>query len=235
MRGFAFLFSLFWLAASAGAHAEQRTDAEIQREVEQRTSATGEITVTVRDGLVTLTGTVPVLAQKLQAATMARRTVGVRDVVDLIVVVPTERRSDDELARLVRESLRKNLNESHSRAITVNVQNGVVTLTGTLPGSYPKQLATSLASLIAGVTEIRNLIVVRPPQPRTDAEILDNLRTAFSRNPLIPAERISISVANGAVTLTGTVDSFVQAERAESVARFTAGVVDVQNRLFVSG
>ena len=113
------------------------------------------------------------------------------------------------------------------------MQNAVVALTGTLPSSYPKQLATSVTSLAPGVVDIRNEIIVRPTQPRTDAEILADVRGRYSRNPFVSAAPINVTVADGVVTLTGIVSGFVQVEQAESVARFTPGVVDVRNLLFV--
>jgi osmotically-inducible protein OsmY len=210
----------------------QRTDSEIRAGVQRRIGA--GITVSVQSGVVSLSGTVTTLAQRLNAVNQARRTVGVREVSDRITVLPAEKTPDDQDAASVRQSLAGSLSKPESAAISVGVQNGIVTLTGTLPSSYPKQVAGTLASLISGVTDLRNEIVVRPKKRRSDSDILTDLKARFSQNPLIPAAQINVTVSDGVVSLTGTVGGFVQADQAESVARFTPGVVDVQNRLFVT-
>ena len=210
------------------------TDSEIRSEIVRRIGSAAGVSVQVRGGVVTLTGTVPNLARRLGIVNQARRTVGVREIEDAIRVVPPDPRPDAELAEAVRASLARNLGSVESRAVQVRVENGVVVLTGTLTGSYPKELAGSLAALVPGVTGLRNEITVRPAQRRTDAQIRDDLRSRYRTNPLVP-EGVSVSVENGVVTLTGTVMSFVQVEQAETIARFTPGVVGVENRLFVSG
>jgi osmotically-inducible protein OsmY len=211
----------------------QVSDSEIRAEVQRRIGS--GITVSVQGGVVSLSGTVTTLARRLNAVNQARRTVGVREVSDRITVIPSERIPDDQVASSVRQSLAGSLSKPESAAISVGVQNGVVTLTGTLVCSYQKQVAGTLVSLIYGVTDLRNEIVVRPQKRRSDSDILADLKARFSQNPLIPAAQINVTVAGGVVSLTGTVGGFMQVDQAESVARFTPGVVDVQNRLFVSG
>lgn len=221
----------------AGALAGQRSDVDIRTEVERRIRpglVSGySITVTVQNGIVTLEGKVPLLAYKLSAINMARRTVGVRDVVDLVNVVPPVKRSDDEITVEARALLRRNLGSTDARSITIVTQKGTVTLTGTLQSSYTKELCSGLVSTVIGVIGIVDKIVVRPSQRRTDAEILEDITSRYAKNPLIPAAQINVTVKGGVVTLTGVVDSFVQVEQAESVARFTPGVIDVLNNLYV--
>lgn len=223
--------------AVAGSLAGQRSDVDIRTEVERRIRpglVSGySITVTVQNGTVTLEGKVPILAHKLSAINMARRTVGVRDVIDEITVVPPVKRSDDEITVEAKALLRRNLGSTDARSISIVTQNGTVTLTGTLENSYAKELCSELVSTIVGVLDIANKIVVRPSQRRSDAEILEDITSRYGKNPLVPAAQISVTVKDGVVTLTGVVDSFVQVEQAESVARFTPGVIDVSNNLYV--
>ena len=224
------------LILAGAALAQQRPDADILAELQKRiqpSALPGGVTIAVQNSVVTLAGTVQSLAQKLNIINLARRTVGVRDIVDRLTVVPAQKRSDERIAKSVRDALSANLSKKEFAAITIRVQNAVVALTGTLPSSYPKQLATSVTSLAPGVVDIRNEIIVRPTQPRTDAEILADVRGRYSRNPFVSAAPINVTVADGVVTLTGIVSGFVQVEQAESVARFTPGVVDVRNLLFV--
>ena len=227
------LASAIMLAGAA--IAQQRSDAEIRADLQRRIGPGTGVTVALENGIVTLTGTVSNLAQRQSIVNLARRTIGVREVVDRITAVPAQRRSDEEIARSVSEALARNLSREEVAAITVRVENGVVILTGTLSSSYPKQVAGALASWVPGVIDIRNEIVVRPREVRTDAQILSDVKSRFERNPVIPTGRITVTVANGVVTLTGVVDKLVQVEQAEAVARFTPGVIDVRNDLFVNG
>lgn len=214
--------------------AQQRPDAEILAEVRRRVGPLPGVNTTIQNGVINLSGTTATLAQRLNAVNMSRRTVGVRQVNDQLTVVPSRPRSDAQITTALNQVLADNLSAVEMAAINVQVQNGVVTLTGTLPGSYPKQVAGVLASLDPGVTNVRNQIVVRPAETRPDADILADVNARYARNPLIPEARITVSVSNSVVTLAGVVQSFVQSEQAESVARFTPGVVDVANNLFVS-
>lgn len=230
MRPFLIIVSVLLLVQSACA---QVSDAEIRTELQRRIARGTGVNIAVQNGVVTLSGTVSSLATELSALNMARRTVGVRSVTDRITVAPAQRRSDADIERSVRDVLSGNLGKEEIAAVNIRVQNGMVTLTGTLTSSYPKQLATTLISFVPGVAGIQNNITVRPAQVRSDAEILADVRTRYARNPLVPQDQINVAVENGVVTLTGTVDSFLQSEQAESIARFTPGVVDVRNNLFV--
>jgi osmotically-inducible protein OsmY len=226
------LVSTILILLVAGAATAQPTDAQIRALLRQRIPT---VDISVANGVVTLTGTASELAQKVSVETMARRTPGVRQVINQIKVVPPANVSDADIVATLRASYMQNLAAAEVKAITVQSSGGVVTLAGTLPSSYPKQLAMSLASFVLGVVDIRNQIVVKPPTLRTDAEILAGVKARFTQNPIIPAQSITETVTNGVVTLTGTVTSFLQADQAESVARFVPGVIDVRNNLFVSG
>jgi len=226
------LCALLIVAIPAGVLAQQRSDAEIKAELEKRVRVPG-ITLGVRGGVVTIAGTVQNLAQELSILGIARRTIGVKQVVDRITVVPAQKRTDEQIAKSVRSALAGNLSKEELAAINVQVANGVVILTGTLPSSYPKQVAGMLSSWVPGVVDLRNEIVVRPPVTRTDLEIQADVGERFRRNAFIRSQQINVSVADSIVTLTGIVDSFLEAEQAEAVARFTPGVVDVRNLIFV--
>lgn len=228
MRPSALIILIALVAASALA---QPTDAQIRETIEKRIKGT-PVRVTVERGVATLTGTIPSFEQKRRALDMARRTVGVTEVTDRIIVLPSESRTDREILEAVREALSKNLGKNATDKINTAVTGRVVTLTGTLPSSYPKQVAEFLAGLTAGVVGVRNEIVVRPTIARTDAQVAQDVRSRFRRNALIKEQGIEVSVASGVVTLTGTVDTMRQVEQAEAIARFTPGTVDVRNQLF---
>ncbi|MHB0999448.1 MAG: BON domain-containing protein [Armatimonadota bacterium] len=232
----ALLIILLLIMIPAMLSAQQRSDNDIQTELQRRIRVdpqVGSITISVQGGVVTITGTVNSLAQKQSIVNIARRTIGVRSVADRINVVITQRRSDADIERSVRQSLVGNLSKEELAAITIRSSSGVVTLTGTLPSSYPKQVAGVLASWVPGVVNIVNNIVVRPPEARTDAAILSDIQNRYRKNPFIQSQQIHVIVTSGVVQLTGIVDNHLAAEQAEAVARFVPGVVDVRNLLFI--
>lgn len=216
-----------------GAALFAQSESQILKELQRRIGPGTGVTISVQNGAVTLSGTTTSLAQKLSIINTVRRTIGVTSVVDRANVVPAVKWPDAKISEAVRQALALNLSKDERNAITVRVQNGVVTLTGTLPSSYPKQVVGVLASLVTGVVEVRNEIVVRPTQTRSDTEILADVITLFSKNPIIPSKQIAVTVSNGVVTLSGVVSTFVQADQAESSARFVPGVIDVRNLLYV--
>ncbi len=192
-----------------------------------------EVTVEVKNGVITITGKVADLQTKQNILNLSKRTLGVRQIVDKVSVAPLQKRTDEQILKEIISVLRSSLNKEEMAAIRVQVENGIVTLSGTLTNSYSKQTAGLASSFVAGVIDVRNNIIVRPKVIRTDAEILADVRDRFSKNVFVANQKINISVEKGIVTLTGTVDSFARVEQAEAIARFTPGVIDVQNLLFV--
>ncbi|MER3486552.1 MAG: ornithine aminotransferase, partial [Chloroflexota bacterium] len=99
------------------------------------------------------------------------------------------------------------------------VDNGVVTLTGTVD-SYTKKWAAERAALrVAGVRAVANDIVVKSPTTRTDTDIAKAVADALEANSLVPKSRIKVTVKHGWVTLEGDVDWRFEREEAESTAR----------------
>lgn len=119
--------------------------------------------------------------------------------------------------------------------IGVEVDDGVVTLTGTV-SSYAKLLAAAeVASAIAGVKGVANELVVRIPGLgiASDADLAASIATAFRVDPDVNEEAIEIVVRDGIVTLAGTVGYWYQRNAAEEGARRIAGVVSVKNAIRV--
>lgn len=220
------------IALVAGSLRAQPTDSEIKDVVQDRIHDI-PVTIGVDKGVVDLKGTVTTYAQKRTALDMARRTVGVKDVSDHITVVPPEPRTDRELLEAIRDAFKANLGKDTAEKINIAVTDRVVTLTGTLPSSYPKQVAGFLAGLTAGVVDLNNNVTVKPTIQRTDAQITMDITSRFRRNALIKDQDIEIKVKDGIVSLTGTVGTFRQVEQSDAISRFTPGVVDVLNQLLV--
>jgi osmotically-inducible protein OsmY len=119
--------------------------------------------------------------------------------------------------------------------VGVEVDNGIITLTGTV-GSWGKRLAAEEAAhRVRGVLDVANDIVVKVPGTagRTDTEIAQAVRNALVWDVFVPDTRIQSTVSDGVVTLKGDVDSWIQRDDAERVVRNLAGVRGVRNDIVV--
>lgn len=119
--------------------------------------------------------------------------------------------------------------------VGVEVNEGVVTLTGTVDNYAKKEAAQAAAHKVAGVRDVANDIQVHIPNvgARTDTEIAQAIRQALEWNVFVPHERIQTTVATGLVTLTGTVDTWAQRDEAYQVVSKLAGVKSVLNNISV--
>jgi osmotically-inducible protein OsmY len=119
--------------------------------------------------------------------------------------------------------------------INVDVTDGRVILTGTVPTYSDRWQAEDDAYSISGVRYVDNRLRVSPttfPVP-SDTEIASNIRNVLEWNPTIDSSRIDVSVSDGVVTLSGAVDSYWQKSRAGYIVANVGGVIDVSNLLRV--
>jgi osmotically-inducible protein OsmY len=119
-----------------------KTDAELQQDVMNElnwepTLKAAEIGVGVKDGVVMLSGYVDSYIKKLAAERAAARVFGVRAVAaEIQVRLPGSlKRSDEDIAGMVANVLEWNVLVPHDR-VKVNVQDGVVTLSGEVGWGY---------------------------------------------------------------------------------------------------
>ena len=120
--------------------------------------------------------------------------------------------------------------------VGVEVDNGIVTLTGTVSSYAKKMAAQEAAHRVAGVLDVANDIQVKVPGSlgRTDTEIAQAVRHELEWNALVPDERIRSTVSEGSVTLEGNVDFLREREDAERAVRYLLGVRGVHNRIVVN-
>lgn len=191
------------------------------------------ITVDVQDGCVRLGGVVASLAEKHAAERAVWHVHGVRDVVQEIDVrLPAaHRHSDAEIVARAQSVLRWDAQIPDAR-LRVAVEDGIVTLTGTLDWQYQKQEAEARVRALEGVRAVLNEIAVRPGT--TAADIAVNVRRAFARHAELDAGRITVAVDGATVVLTGTTRSLLARHMAENAAWSAAGVAAVDNRLSVA-
>ena len=118
------------------------------------------------------------------------------------------------------------------------MQNGVVTLGGTVYGPPDKDSALSLVANTPGVKDVWMTCEVAPLSPMDDQLRIELARVIYGtpqlqRYALDPAKPIRITVVNGNVTLSGVVDSKADSEVANIRANSVPGVFKVVNQLQV--
>ncbi len=139
--------------------------------------------------------------------------------------------SNDELARYVTDELYWDP-KVDSSALAVSVDDGVVTLRGTVGSFREKQEAKHDAERIYGVKDVKNELEVRilNEHRRSDAELRGAVLQAMMLDSLVPST-IDAKVDNGVVTLTGKANWQFQREEAESVAGNLLGVMGVEDEI----
>jgi osmotically-inducible protein OsmY len=119
--------------------------------------------------------------------------------------------------------------------LNVSTNHGRVKLHGTADTYSTKLEAEEAAYRIGGVSSVDNDIVVNPAALgfRSDTAIAADIRTALALDYQVPDDRISVSVVNGDVTLTGNVNWDYQRDAAEEDVAMIKGVQDVDDEIVV--
>jgi osmotically-inducible protein OsmY len=117
--------------------------------------------------------------------------------------------------------------------VGVEVDDGIVTLTGTVRTYGARRAAQEASHRVRGVLDVVNDIEVRPFGSRTDTDIAADVRHALERDVFVPADRIRTTVSHGLVTLEGEVDLYRQRADAEHAIHHIPGVVGVVDELNV--
>lgn len=124
----------------------------------------------------------------------------------------------------------------HHEEIGVAVKSGVVTLSGNVKSYSEKLLAESTARRVKGVRAIAEDMNVRYDwQPKTsDSEIAERVCHVFEWDPMIPKDKIQVTVEDGVVKLKGKVDWHYQKDLAFKDASKISGVVRIDNGIEVT-
>ena len=212
-----------------------RSDLQIQRDVLEELKwdaqlQPNEIGVSVKDGVVTLTGWVDSYLKKWAAEEAAHRVAGVKAVANDIEVKLATERTDADIAAAAVRALESDAAIPADK-IEVTVSKGWITLKGEVEWRYQKEDAERVVRRLAGVKGVTNLIVVKPHS--TPVEIKKKIEDALIRNAQLDAERISVEVRGSKVTLRGTVRSWAEREEAERVAWSAPGITAVDNQILV--
>lgn len=121
------------------------------------------------------------------------------------------------------------------------VSGGIVMLSGEVDSSIDKRLAEELALSVKGVTEVENKLTVKNKQGIdeklkegfVDSKIATVVKTKLLMESEVSGRNINVSSDSGAIILEGSVSNGEEKDLAAAIARNTADVREVVNKLSV--
>ena len=219
-----------------------QTDNNIQAQLQNELKKYKDIQISVKNGVVDLEGTVKDFATKEEIDKRAHRTKNVVAVRNKLKIAGAGEITDAQLQQKIVQKLQYDRvgYGNAFNAISVNVQDGVVTLGGNALGPVAADSAVSLASHFPGVQDVVNNIQVDPVSPMDDRSRLAVYRAIYgypslNKYAIDPAQPIRITVVNGNVTLNGVVNSQADKNVAGIRANSVPGIFKVTNNLQVAG
>jgi osmotically-inducible protein OsmY len=201
-----------------------------------------QVKASADNGVVTLTGTVQDRDQKALAEDTVRNLPGVVSVVDKIDVQsePAER-SDAWIAMKIRGELLVHANVS-ATATKVDVNNGVVLLTGTVDNPAQKDLTEAYAKDVDGVKSVTNDLVVKEPSSSSDmtagetmddASITSQVKYSLLTHRSTSAIHTKVTTKDGVVMVSGDAQSDAEKDLVTKLASGIRGVKSVDNEMVV--
>jgi len=215
-----------------------KTDSKIQYDVmeeikcdPQLKDIANEIGVSVKEGVVTLTGILDSYANKVAAEKATQRVAGVKVVaVDIEVTAnPSKLINDPEIALAIKNALtwHSAVNEDQ---IELKVDKGWVYLDGTVEWDYMKKAAEKAVADITGVRGITNRI--RVAEKEVDpAEVKRQIIAAFHRSATVDSSNVHTEVSGGTVILTGIVRTWAERQDAVNAAIACPGAETIIDKI----
>jgi osmotically-inducible protein OsmY len=215
-----------------------KTDFQLQQDVlnelkwEPSINA-AHIGVEAKDGVITLSGHVNSFTEKWNAERAAKRVAGVKVLaIDIEVNIPgSNKQSDTDIANAIRSAF-KFSTYTYPDALKVEVDNGLVTLTGEVEWNYLKEAAEDTVRFIKGVKSVINLISIKPSL--TAKNVKGDIEAALQRRAQSEADNIEVEVNGDEVTLRGNIHSWPERRLATSAVWSVAGVRKVVDKLNIT-
>jgi osmotically-inducible protein OsmY len=203
---------------------------------ESRVLSTANLDVIVEDGYVALTGDLPSWRKMQIVDEIVKGVRGVRGIDNRIRIVYPNERTDNEIRSAVERALRWDA-RVNDNAISVDVEEGRVSLSGDLPSAFQKRRAVADA-WVEGVNSVdvddlhvrpRSAVGGRDAGAASDREVEEAVRDALFYDPRLLSSSVEIRVDGPTVTLRGKVDSLRAKLAAEEDARNVVGISRVIN------
>ncbi len=217
-----------------------KTNAQLQQDVinelkwDPRVKAA--IEVDVKDGVVRLSGYVDSYSKKWAADLAAARVFGVKAVEseDIQVRLPNSlKRPDENIARAASNALEWDVSVPHDR-VKVQVQNGLVTLSGEVDWWYQKSAAEEAVRHLMGVVSVSNGIAIKPESKPLDVDVKEKIESAFQRNAVLDARRITVETRGSKVILRGSVHSRLEQEQVKWAVFGAPGVSEIESHITIN-
>ncbi len=198
-----------------------------------RRVAPTEVGVSVKDGIVTLSGVVDSYTKRIAAQEAALNVLGVRAVANELEVhvSSSAERTDAELARIALTALAWDA-DIPIEALELVVSHGWVTLQGSVDVPFQRQEAERVVHHLAGVRGVVNRITIRQITP-APKDVKERIERALLRNAETDAGHVTVQVLGNKVDLQGRVRSYAELRAAEGAALSAPGIVEVANHLVV--
>ena len=239
------------LSVPSQARGDQRAqggkyDQELQESVNKTLSTNKEfknVQATVQDGVINLNGTVNLLSDKEKLEHKMRDKDHVQGIRDNVQVSGEQGQSVSDAQ--LREKLADKLRYDRVGygitfdSINLGVQNGIVTLSGSVLDEPSHASALAIVENTPGVKGVVDNIQVQPASPMDD-DLRIRLARAIYGEPTLqkywldPQKPIRIVVDRGHVTLAGVVDNQMDKQIAETRAKEVPNVFSVDNKLVVA-
>ena len=221
-----------------------RYDQQIQQAVSHKIQSAKQlqnVNSSVEDGIVTLTGTVGVYQDKLDAAKKIKKVANIAGVRNDIAVTGANV-PDDQLQQKLAKKLaydRVGYSDNTFNYLAINIKDGVVTLTGDAVYDVPMDSAMDIVARTPGVKDVVNDVKVLPVSMFDDSLRIRTARAIYRDSVLgrygsDPVHPIRIVVDNGHVTLYGSVASSMDKTIAGVRASGVSGAFSVDNKLVVN-
>jgi hyperosmotically inducible periplasmic protein len=230
------------LPVSAQQKSEGRYDQQIKAKASEELGKRDkfkEVTATVEDGIVTLSGNVELFIDKVNAEKRVRKIQnvdGVRNRIQVASSVHDEILSDQLSNKLRYDRIGYGIVFNN---LTLSVENGVATVAGKVRDYPDRDSAIAIVETTPGVKDVIDEIEVAPTSINDDRLRIALARSiygnsALQKYALDPQAPIRIVVENGNVELHGVVTNQLDKQVAYTQASSVPGVFSVKNNILIA-